>query len=136
MIEYARNALHWPDAEHAETSPDAYRAVIAPLECPLVEAKGTVKFVVGSRIACAYGTAEAHEGYRCSYGVNPKFQAELVAGPLRASAHDAEGELSAVELDAHPFFIATLFQPERAALQGQLPPLVAAFVTACGKGRS
>jgi len=37
----------------------------------------------------------------------------------------------AVEFDGHPFFVATLFQPERAALQGQVPPLVRAFVQVC-----
>jgi CTP synthase (UTP-ammonia lyase) len=30
----------------------------------------------------------------------------------------------------HPFFVATLFQPERAALGARLPPIVAAFVRA------
>jgi CTP synthase (UTP-ammonia lyase) len=36
----------------------------------------------------------------------------------------------AVELDGHPFFVAMLCQPERAALRGLLPPLVTAFVAA------
>jgi CTP synthase (UTP-ammonia lyase) len=71
------------------------------------------------------------EGYRCRYGLNPKFQVELVAGPLRAGADDETGEVHAVELDGHPFFVATLFQPERAALKGQAVPLVEAFVRAC-----
>ena len=57
-----------------------------------------------------------------------EFQAALVSGPLRVGARDATGEVRAVELDGHPFFLATLFQPERAALEGQLPPVVAAFV--------
>ena len=43
---------------------------------------------------------------------------------------DAAGEVRAVELHDHPFFVATLFQPERVALQGRLPPLVAAFLRA------
>ncbi|HEY3517054.1 MAG TPA: hypothetical protein VGL98_08400 [Gammaproteobacteria bacterium] len=41
-----------------------------------------------------------------------------------------KGSVRAVELAYHPFFIGTLFQPERAALHGQLPPLVRAFVAA------
>ena len=52
----------------------------------------------------------------------------LVGGPLRVSAEDNAGEVRAVELDEHPFFVATLFQPERAALTDRLPPLVHAFV--------
>jgi CTP synthase (UTP-ammonia lyase) len=130
IIEYARNVLGWADAEHAETAPDAVRPVIAPLACALVEATEAVRFRPGSRIASAYGCEASTEGYRCRYGLNPAFQATLVSGPLRAGAHDATGEIRAVELDGHPFFLATLFQPERAALKGQLPPLVAAFVRA------
>jgi CTP synthase (UTP-ammonia lyase) len=105
--------------------------VIAPLACALVEVTGTVRFFPNSRLAKAYGIGEAVEGYRCQCGLNPAFQAMLVSGPLRAVADDATGEVRGVELDAHPFFVATLFQPERAALKGQLPPLVAAFVQAC-----
>jgi CTP synthase (UTP-ammonia lyase) len=80
VIEYARNVLGWADAEHAGTAPDAARAVISLLGCPLVEASGDVR---------------------------------------------------AVELDGHPFFVATLFQPERAALAGKTVPLAVAFVSAC-----
>ncbi|MFT3772600.1 MAG: CTP synthase [Minicystis sp.] len=130
VLEYARNVLGWADAEHAETAPDAARAVIAPLACALVETKGDVRLQRGSRIAAAYGTGEATEGYRCRYGLNPDFEAALVSGPLRVGARDAQGDVRAVELDGHPFFLATLFQPERAALEGQLPPVVAAFVRA------
>lgn len=130
VVEYARNVLGWADAEHAETAPAAARPVIAPLACALVEAKGAVRFRPGSRIAAAYGSGEALEGYRCRYGLNPDFQAALVSGPLRVGAEDEAGDVRAVELDGHPFFLATLFQPERAALDGRLPPLVAAFVRA------
>ncbi len=131
IVEYARHALGWQDAEHAEIAADAPRAVIAPLSCALVEATGRVSILPGSRLATAYGTTEAIEGYHCRYGLNPRFQEELVAGPLRAVAHDEQDEVRAVELDGHPFFVATLFQPERAALKGTIPPLVAAFVRAC-----
>lgn len=131
VIEYARAVLGWDDAEHAETAPDAERAVITPLACALVEATDTVRLFPGTRIAAAYGASEATEGYRCRYGLNPEFQATLTAGPLRATADDDTGEVRAVELDGHPFFVATLFQPERAALRGESAPLVVAFVRAC-----
>ena len=38
-----------------------------------------------------------------------------------------------MELDGHPFFVATLFQPEmRSLAEGATPsPIVAAFATAC-----
>lgn len=129
ILEYARSVLGWTDAEHGETAPNAKRAVITPLACALVETTDTIRFRAGSRIAAAYGRLEATEGYRCRYGLNPVFQSELFSARLRVTAKDAAGEVRGIELEGHPFFVATLFQPERAALENRLPPLVAAFVT-------
>jgi CTP synthase (UTP-ammonia lyase) len=131
VVEYARNVLGWTDAEHGETAPAAARAVSSPLECSLVEVTATVRLLSGTRIASAYEASEVTEGYRCRYGLNPAFRAQLVAGPLRASAEDEAGEIRAIELDDHPFFVATLFQPERAALAGKSVPLARAFVKRC-----
>jgi CTP synthase (UTP-ammonia lyase) len=130
IVEYARNVLGWPDAEHAETAPNAARPVITPLTCTLVEKTDTIRFRKGSILAAAYGCLETIEGYHCSYGINPAFLSAIFSGPLRVSAEDAAGEVRAVELERHPFFVATLFQPERAALTGKTPPLAAAFVRA------
>jgi CTP synthase (UTP-ammonia lyase) len=47
------------------------------------------------------------------------------------TGRDPEGGVRVLELDGHPFFVATLFQPERAALRGEAPPLAVAFVRAC-----
>ncbi|MBD2837767.1 CTP synthase [Pseudomonas sp. JM0905a] len=131
LLEYARNVLGWADAEHAETAPGAQRAVISPLPCALRETLERIQLLADSRLAAAYGTPEAFEGYHCGYGLNPTFREALTEGPLRVAATDAAGAVRAVELEGHPFFVATLFQPERAALIGRLPPLVAAFVNAC-----
>lgn len=133
VIEYARNVLGWADAEHAETAPDAARAVISLLECSLVETSGAVRFMPGSRLAAAYGVTEATEGYRCRYGLNAEFRSVLLAGPLRATAEDEDGEVRAVELDGHPFFVATLFQPECASLAGKSALLVVTLVRACAE---
>lgn len=131
VLEYARNVLGWADAEHGELVPDAQRAVIAPLSCALVEASDTVRLGAYTRIAEAYGTLDIHEGYRCRYGINPDFASALLEGALIPSGHDSAGDLRAVELLDHPFFVATLFQPERAALQGVTPPLAIALLKAC-----
>ena len=135
VLEYARNALGWRDAEHAETAPDAARPVISLLECALVEATETVKLTAGTRVAAAYGALDATEGYRCRYGLNPEFRAALTRGPLIATAEDASGAVRAVELADHPFFIATLFQPERTAASGTAPPLAVALVQAASRAR-
>ena len=131
VIEYAQDVLGWRDAAHAETTPNAARAVIAPLTCGLLEGEGLVKLVPGSKLATAYRAPEAGAEYLCRFGLNPDFRAAIVAGPLREAATDEDGDVRAVELDAHPFFVATLFQPERAVLRGKRAPIVGAFVAAC-----
>ncbi len=134
IIEYARNVLGMADADHTETNPTAATPVIARLTCSLVEKTGAVKLVEGSKLRAIYGTAEADEGYHCNYGVNPAFEV-LFAEPsrLRVAARDAAGEVRAIELDGHPFFVGTLFQPERSALRGEVHPLVTAFVNVAAR---
>lgn len=131
LLEYARNYLGWADAEHAETAPESENAIITPLTCSLVEAFAPIRLRAGSRMAAAYNSLETRERYRCRYGLRKELEADVFAGPLRVSGYDEDDEVRAVELDGHPFFVATLFQPERAALEGSTPPLVKAFVRAC-----
>lgn len=130
VLEYARHVLGWADAGHAELTPDAPRAVITPLACSLVEATGHVRLFPGTRIADAYGALETVESYHCSYGLASELRDALVTGSLRVSAEDDAGDARAIELADHPFFVGTLFQPERAALAGRTPPLVTAFLGA------
>jgi CTP synthase (UTP-ammonia lyase) len=136
VLEFARHVLGWEDAEHGETHPDAVRAILTPLTCSLVEAVDSIHLIEGSLIANAYETTEIREGYRCRFGVNPVFERELLTQQLQAVGHDSRGDMRAVELNGHPFFVATLFQPERAALKGILPPLVRAFINACERQTS
>lgn len=136
LIEYARNALGLKAAEHAETNPSAELPLIAPLACALVEKSGWIFLERGSRLEMIYGTGEVEETYHCSYGLNPRFEGRLRNTDLRVTARDGAGEARAVELATHPFFIGTLFQPERAALKGIAHPLVNAFVaSALASGR-
>ncbi len=49
---------------------------------------------------------------------------------MKITGADESGEPRVVELTNHPFFIATLFQPERSALRGELHPLISAYLEA------
>ena len=135
ILEFARHVLDWPDAMHAESDPGVGRPVIAALACALVESHGRVSLTPGSRIARAYASLQAPATYRCRFGLNPAFRAALTAGPLRGTAEDESGDLRAVELDDHPFFVATLWQPERAALEGGRVPLAEGLVAAARGSR-
>ncbi len=133
LLEYARSQWKMAMPAHAELDPTASYPVIVPLACALVEQTGRIFLSPGSRLAAIYGVEQAIEGYHCRYGLSPKHGEQLAQGPLRVSARDETGEVRAVELEGHPFFMATLFQPERAALSGRAHPLVNAFVSAAGR---
>ena len=130
VLEFARNVAGLPGADHMETSPSAGTPVIAPLACSLVEATGRVRFTPGSRLHAAYGAGEATEGYRCRFGLNPAYRVMLARHGLQFTASDDEGDARGGELPGHPFFVGTLFQPERRALRGEPVPLAEAFVRA------
>lgn len=129
LLEYARSVMGWTDATHAELDPEASaRPVVSPLSCSLVDVEARVHLVPGTRIHQAYGGDAATEGYHCRYGLNPAWRSALTGGSLVVSAVDDDGDVRAVEIPDHPFFVATLFQPERAALSGRVPPLLLSFV--------
>jgi CTP synthase (UTP-ammonia lyase) len=136
VIEYARSVLALPTADHAESNPAAELALIVPLSCSLTGgAQGTVSFRSGSRIAAIYGAPQAIEEFNCNYGVSPDHQSLLAPTALRITGVDSENEVRAVELEGHPFFFATLYQPERSALKGVVHPLIRAFVQAMMTGQ-
>ena len=129
IIEYARNVMGVGDAAHQETD-SAGRMVIVPLSCSLVEQEAEVELRPNTLIARAYGREKISEGYHCNYGISPDFAAELEKSDMRVTAWDEDGEIRAVELSNHPFFVATLFQHERNALAGRPVPLVQAMLKA------
>ncbi|MBZ0286338.1 MAG: CTP synthase [Anaerolineae bacterium] len=133
ILEYARHVLGFRDAEHAESDPESHFALIAPLSCSLVEKDGEIIFVEGSRLKSIYGVEEIVEQYHCNYGLNPEYISLFDQSPLRICGHDRAGDVRAMELDGHPFFFATLFQPERSALNSKTHPLISAYVAAAAK---
>ena len=130
LIEFARNVAGLANADHAETSPEADLLLMTRLSCPLVEKTGPVRFAPDSRIRAAYGRDATDEGYHCNFGLNPAHRRALESAGMRFTAFDDAGDIRAFELAAHPFFVGTLFQPERAALRGEPAPVVNAFVRA------
>lgn len=130
MLEYAEACWGLAHPANAEVDPTAADPVIVPLSCGLVEVTDVVRFVRGSRLRNIYGRDEAAEGYHCRYGLSRQYTSHLADGPLQISARDTAGEIRAVELDGHPFYFGTLYQPERSALAGRSHPLIAAFAAA------
>ena len=133
-VEFARNAAAMQDAAHAETDPSAPRAVVSRLSCSLVAQTRTVTPVAGTRLASIVGTAPFEGSHWCNYGVSPEFLPALRRAGLVESAHAPDAGLEAFELPGHPFFVATLFQPQMGTTQRHaLHPLIAAFLEAAAR---
>jgi len=132
IVEYARNVLGMADADHQKSNPKASLPVISPLGCALVGVEGRVRLTPGSHLRKAYGVPEITAKYHCSFGLNGRYRRLIEGRGIHVAPVDDQDEIRAVEIDGHPFFVATLFQPELSALNGDaVNPLVAAFVNVC-----
>ncbi|MER5948759.1 hypothetical protein ABT127_22180 [Streptomyces sp. NPDC001904] len=113
LLEFARNVCGLTDVAHAENDPDADDLLITPLACSLVGHEGTVTLTAGSLAESVLGADRTVERYHCRYGPAAHLDT-LRAHGLRFTGEDEEGQVRIAELatDRHPFFLATLFQPE------------------------
>jgi CTP synthase (UTP-ammonia lyase) len=131
VIEFARNVAGVADADHAETSSDGGALVVDRLACSLVAEERRVTAAPGTRMHALCG-GEPFLGFHwCTYGLSTRYVDRLAASGLVISAHADDAGVEAVELPGHPFFLATLFQPQVGALEGRpLHPVIAAFAAA------
>jgi CTP synthase (UTP-ammonia lyase) len=128
LIEFARNAMGFTDADHQKSNPAASMPLITPLGCGLAGVKARVRFTRGSHLHNAYRATESVEEYHCSFGLNGRYRRLIESGPMCVTAIDDQHDVRAVELDGHPFFVATLFQPE---MRSPASPVIGAFLAAC-----
>jgi CTP synthase (UTP-ammonia lyase) len=129
LMEFAQNVLGH-EAVHQELAPAARHPLIIKLSCSLVGAQGKIIATVPGRFADLLGGPESIEEFHCNYGFNGDLAGIFQGSGLAFVAHDETGQVRAFRLEHHPFFVGTLFQPERRALSGSLHPLVEAFFRA------
>ena len=130
-VEFARNVAGDAGAAHAETDPDAADPVVTRLSCSLVGEEREVTAVAGTRLAELCGTAPFTGFHWCNYGIAPEHEGALVDAGLVVSARAPDAGVEAVELPGHPFYLATLFQPQvGSSTTGRLHPLIGALVAA------
>jgi CTP synthase (UTP-ammonia lyase) len=89
-----------------------------------------IDLAAGSRLAGWYGVESATEETTCNYGLNVDLQHIASQGGLVVSASDDTGEVRAIERHDHPFFVGTLYQPQRISRPQRPHPVLMAFVQA------
>ena len=128
LIEYARHVCNFAYADHAETNPNCNDLIITPLACSLVGETGKISYLPGSMLNKIFSNLPTIEEYHCNYGLNAVWKSKLESAGLYFSGYDHNNEIRAFELPTHPFYVGTLFQPERSALKGITHPLIIAFI--------
>ena len=140
ILEYARDECGLGGVQHAENlsargaATDLSDLLIVPLECSLLGHEEAVMVVPGTLAASIIGPGRRTERYHCAYGLNDAFVPALADAGLRFSGFDDSGQARVIEVPGHPFFLATLFQPE--LNEGTRPhPFITAFARAAARHR-
>lgn len=128
VIEFARNVLQIRDAAHAEYDPYASKLVINPLSCSLAGQTLEINLTGSSKAYQLFGTTTIKENYYCHFGLNPSYEALLHNNGFRITGTDNGKEARILELDDHPFFMATLFVPQINSGSHQPHPLITGFL--------
>ena len=130
ILEYARNVLHYKDAQSQENDPYSSQLFISQLACSLAGRTMRLKFQEGSQISRIYRSLSAEEEYYCNFGVNPEYFSILTSSSLAVVGSDNEGEVRVIEIPTHPFFVGTLFVPQTRSKPDMPHPVVTAFLSA------
>jgi CTP synthase (UTP-ammonia lyase) len=130
LVEHARNVLGIAGASHAESMAGG-DPIITPLSCALNGRSIDVRFRPATVLAGLHGdAASATERATCNYGLAPARQDVASQGGMTISAVDDTGEARAVERRDHPFFIATLYQPQLRSSPDRPHPVWLGFLAA------
>jgi CTP synthase len=90
-----------------------------------------IKLHEGSRTREVYGEAVVYERHRHRYEVNNLLRKQLERAGLRVSGTSPDERLvEAVELEGHPFFVASQFHPEFKSRPERPAPLFGGFIAA------
>lgn len=129
IIEFARNVCSIGSADHEETNPDASDLLISKLSCSLVQQKERLTITdENSLLYQIIGRKNVTGKYYCNYGINPAYLDILRGYGLKTTAESDDHQVRAFELENHPFFLGTLFQPALTSTQEEPDPIIIAFV--------
>ncbi len=121
-IEFARNALDMKGANSTEFDHKTPYPVVdlLPEQRGVKDMGATMRLGAheivlekGSRTRELYGAELIYERHRHRYEINPEFIAKLEAGGLRYPGKSDNGRrMDVLELQGHPYFVASQFHPE------------------------
>jgi CTP synthase len=140
VAEFARDVAGMEGANSTEFDIETPYAVIdlLPEQKEVADLGGTmrlgadpIKLHPGTRALEMYGEAVIYERHRHRYEVNNRLRKRLESAGLRVSGTSPDERLvEVIELDDHPFFVASQFHPEFKSRPERPAPLFRDFVAA------
>ena len=140
VAEFARHMAGMEGANSTEMDVETPYPVIdlLPEQKEVADLGGTmrlgadpIKLHDGSRVREIYGEAVVYERHRHRYEVNNLLRKRLEAAGLRSSGTSPDERLvEVVELQSHPFFVASQFHPEFKSRPERPAPLFREFIAA------
>ncbi|TCP52730.1 CTP synthase [Tumebacillus sp. BK434] len=139
-IEYARGVLGYEDANSSEINELTEHPVIdlLPEQKDIEDLGGTLrlglypcKLEPGTKAYAAYGESLIYERHRHRYEFNNEYREEMKQQGFLFSGTSPDGRLvEIVELQDHPWFVASQFHPEFTSRPNRPQPLFRDFVRA------
>jgi CTP synthase len=140
VAEFARHVAEMEGANSTEFDPETPFPVIdlLPEQKEVADLGGTmrlgadpIKLHAGTRARDLYGETAIYERHRHRYEVNNVLRKRLEAAGLRVSGTSPDERLvEIIELDDHPFFVASQYHPEFKSRPEEPAPLFREFVAA------
>ncbi len=140
IVEFARHVLGYADAHSSELNPATTHPFIhiMPDQHGITDLGGTLRLGAykcildpNSKAYQLYGTREIDERHRHRYEVNNDYRQELVENGMSLSGVSPDGRIvEMIELDSHPWFVATQAHPEFKSRPNKCHPLFRGFIEA------
>lgn len=140
MIEFARDVLGFKDADSAEFNPSTTHPIIAlmPEQNKVTDLGGTMRLgsypcnlIEGSKVSKLYNSTSITERHRHRYEVNNLYRDLFERNGLTPVGFSPDNRIvEMVELEDHPFFIATQAHPEFKSRPDRPHPLFVGLIQA------
>ncbi|HIG41613.1 MAG: CTP synthase [bacterium] len=156
FIDYARNVCGLENADTTENNPNTPHPVIGLItewmkEDGSIEMRGIdsnlggtmrmgeqeCKLTCDSLTSSIYGSTTIKERHRHRYEVNNNYLAEMEQAGMRIAGRSLDGSLvEVIELEDHPWFVASQFHPEFTSTPRDGHPLFTSFINAALKQKA
>ena len=134
------------DADSAENNSGSKNIIITPVSCAVPNRSADapklsgvvpeIRIRPGSYLHAFYKKDSVTEEFFCNYEVNPEFEGPVIEAGFTIAARGEQGEIRAIELSSHRFFLATLFQPQLSSKPGKPHPVIVEFLRAAAKWKT